>query len=776
MKLMQKLWLHRQRMLRLLKIVVCFFLRLYRRLPIPARLRCAIKEIVFTCCERFIFHSACYQLWVSNRGSNRIGNWLKAQDFFSLYPKAPMPPLPGEEEWRALKRPGPLIAAESAIVDIIIPVYKGYTETLACIYSVLAHTQQTPYELIVINDASPDSALTARLRELQQLGLFTLYENDENLGFVHTVNRGMALHGERDVLLLNADTEVYNDWLDRIRTVAIRHASTATVTPLSNNAEICSYPFFVKDNYMALETSYQQLDAIAAQRNEGASCTMPTAVGFCMYIKRQCLNDIGLFDAEAFGRGYGEENDFCLRATARKWDHVLAGNVFVRHFGGSSFQDEKNDRVKAAMKIISHRYPDYGDAVSQFIRLDPPRRFRIQLDAGRVAAQLHERTILFISHNLGGGTERHIQDMIGLLERENISVLLLRPDDVNNKRLVLSAATSIIVPNLSFDIDTEQALLEEALQVMRVCHIHVHHVIGFDRSIVDFIPLLAQSLHAKYDVTLHDYFTICPRINLIDGRGSYCGEPEVSVCEACVRQHGSMVGVVPVWQWRERFGAFLQGAAEVFVPDSDVSVRMARYFPEINYQLRPHYEILVPQAAITPPLRGAGEVVRVALIGELGPHKGSALILACAKDAAARNLPLQFCIIGNSYIRDALLKYQNVTITGNYKEEEIYHLLEAQRCHFAFFASLWPETYSYTLSIAQQAGLFPVAFDLGAVAARIHASHWGETLPIAAMGDPSQVNDLLLAVNSSAKPEALAPFAPHQLDPHMAGNYYTAIK
>ena len=56
-----------------------------------------------------------------------------------------------------------------------------------------------------------------------------------------------------------------------------------------------------------------------------------------MYIRRAALADIGLFDAEAFGRGYGEENDFCLRASARGWRHLLACDTFVYHEGAVSF-------------------------------------------------------------------------------------------------------------------------------------------------------------------------------------------------------------------------------------------------------------------------------------------------------------------------------------------------------------------------------------------------------------------------------------------------------
>uniref|UniRef100_UPI002148B45A glycosyltransferase family 2 protein n=1 Tax=Endozoicomonas sp. SESOKO2 TaxID=2828743 RepID=UPI002148B45A len=105
-------------------------------------------------------------------------------------------------------------------VDIIIPVYSGLKETQDCIKSVLNAIYEMPYEIIVINDAGPDSILNEWLRDLGDQQKITLYENSVNLGFVGTVNKGMKLHPERDIILLNSDTIVSNNWLDRLKNAA----------------------------------------------------------------------------------------------------------------------------------------------------------------------------------------------------------------------------------------------------------------------------------------------------------------------------------------------------------------------------------------------------------------------------------------------------------------------------------------------------------------------------------------------------------------------------
>jgi GT2 family glycosyltransferase len=65
----------------------------------------------------------------------------------------------------------------------------------------------------------------------------------------------MRQHKDRDVVILNADTEVYGNWLDRLVAHADEFPRVATVTPLSNNATICSYPETLNDNRNALEIS-----------------------------------------------------------------------------------------------------------------------------------------------------------------------------------------------------------------------------------------------------------------------------------------------------------------------------------------------------------------------------------------------------------------------------------------------------------------------------------------------------------------------------------------
>jgi GT2 family glycosyltransferase len=276
------------------------------------------------------------------------------------------------------------------VIDVVIPVYKGLEQTRTCIESVLGSPRGTAAEVVAVDDATPDPAIAQYLRGLAAQGRITLLVNEANLGFVQSVNRGMALHADRDVVLLNSDTEVANDWLGRLHAAAHSAPDVATVTPFSNNATICSYPYEGWKGGLPGTLGLAALDALFAKANARRMIDLPTAVGFCMYIRRDCLKAIGAFDAERFGRGYGEENDFCMRAGKAGWRNLFAADVFVYHEGSVSFSDERFDLIKAAAPLLIALHPEYPLRVHEFVERDEASALRAAVDRARSACGVEE--------------------------------------------------------------------------------------------------------------------------------------------------------------------------------------------------------------------------------------------------------------------------------------------------------------------------------------------------------------------------------------------------
>jgi len=269
-------------------------------------------------------------------------------------------------------------------LDIVIPVFRGEAETRACLASVLAAARPGACEIVVVDDASPEPAIPEWLRSLAREGRITLLAHAANRGFVASVNEAMALHPARDVILLNSDTEVAPGWTERIAAHLAADPALGTVTPFSNNATICSYPRTLAANVLPPGETTTTLDAAFAAANAGRRVDIPTAVGFCMVIRRACLDRVGPFDAERYGTGYGEEVDFCMRAARAGFRHALAGDVFVRHVGEVSFQGTGAERRMRAQALVDELYPEFQQRLAAFIPADPPRMLRRRADLQRL--------------------------------------------------------------------------------------------------------------------------------------------------------------------------------------------------------------------------------------------------------------------------------------------------------------------------------------------------------------------------------------------------------
>lgn len=629
---------------------------------------------------------------------------------------------------------------DDGIVDVVVPVYGDLEATQACFNALLTRSPGTAMRILAIDDASPDERISRLLDGLAAAGKLVLIRNPGNLGFVRSVNIGMARHPGRDIVLLNADTLVSDGWLGRLRAAAHRDADTGTVTPWSNDATICSYPAANAPTPLA-SVDIDALNRLAGQYLAGQTLDIPTAVGFCMYIRRDCLARVGWFDADAFGTGYGEENDFCLRAAATGWRHRMALDLFVGHVGSASFTTAKQPRIDAALAVLEQRYPGYQADIHAFIAADPLRLARRRLDLAQLEGQGSLRPALIICARLGGGTDRFIGQLVKDRGNGGQDVLILRPEppEAGHSTLRLEAPDAPHLTNLIYDAGTELDDLWADLRHLGVTGAELHHPAQLSG---DLLSRLAGWF--PYRAHIHDYGWICPRINLLDGDWNYCGEPETAKCEVCVATHGDLLGIDrSVTAWRDLTRQILQGAQTVGCSSHDTANRMRRYVPAARFQVTPAERALPAPPSPAMVIRQPGEALRIVVPGAIGPPKGYGLLLDCARDAAERDLPLLFLVLGYSMDDDALADTGRVFITGQYREEEVPALLTELRPHAALLPSVWPETWCYALSHVMASGLPVAAFDLGAQAERLRMA--GSGLLLTPGLSAKAVNDALLA-------------------------------
>ena len=613
----------------------------------------------------------------------------------------------------------------SAAVDIVVPVYNAPADLRRCIESVLAHTRGD-YSLVVIDDASPDPGVHAYFDELQSRAMpqLVLLRNERNLGFTGTANRGMT-RSTADVVLLNSDAIVTSGWLDALRRCAASDSTIGTITPFSNNAEICSFPRLCENQVWADADDPASVAQAIAAAAVPYYPDIPTGVGFCFLVRRALIDAIGVFDA-AFGAGYGEENDFCLRAHAAGFRNVLCDDAFVLHTGGRSFEGAKEALGVRNTAILLERHPTYLDVVRDYIARDPLKPLR------EAALTAHDRMfgaslgVLQVMHG-GGGTEAHVRALIaGTRGTLRHALAIVRGD----RWRIEEHRTDGSGTYCEFGRRPDEPL-EDFVRMLcgafGIGIVHLHHISGDRERFLDAMPHVG----VPYGFTVHDLNFACPTITLHRADGFYCGGvTDVDECSACLGAQPAFASV-DIVRWRERHASIVAGAAFVIAPSGWAAETFRRYFPLAPVTVIPHG---LPSRAERK--RGGTQVVlvpdddvpTVAIVGAIGPDKGARRVERLVTLAAQREERIRFVVIG--YLDRQQSAWQSedarLTVHGKYDPRELPTLLDYYRASLILFPSAGPESFSYTLSEAWAAGRPVLVPPIGALGERVagHDAGW----------------------------------------------------
>ncbi len=626
-------------------------------------------------------------------------------------------------------------------VDVVIPAYRGRSQTLACLHSVLAAIPRGT-RVWVVEDASPEPDLVAALEALARQKRIRLIRQPENLGFPATANAGLRACAPRDAVLLNSDTLVPPGWLDRLCAAAYSAPDIGTVTPLTNDGTVVSYPDIIGGNPVPDLAASVTTDKLAQRANADAVVDIPTGVGFCLYLRRDCLDEVGLFREDCFAQGYGEENDLCLRARHLGWRSVAAPGVFVAHVGGQSFGPARTHLMRRNLVVLNRLHPGYDALVAAHIAADPLAPARRRIDALRWAAgRSVAGAAILVTHGGGGGVDQVVKQRATALASAGLRSIVLRPG-ASKQGTCRVEADDATYPNLTYAVPRELPEVARLLRADRPRHMELHHLLGHDHAILG----LARTLRLPMDLFVHDYAWFCQRIALVSTGRRYCGEPDTAGCEACVADLGSnLLEDIAVPALRARSLVDMASARQVIAPSADAATRIRRHFPNIAPLVRPWEDDSAPAPLAPMP---SGVTRRVCVVGAIGVEKGYEILLACARDARARSLAIEFIVVGYTADDTRLMDAGPVFITGEYAEADAVALIQAQAADLAFLPSVWPETWCFALSRAWEAGLAAAAFDLGAQAERIRRTGRGWLLPLGMQA--RSVNDALLTLQHAS--------------------------
>jgi GT2 family glycosyltransferase len=210
--------------------------------------------------------------------------------------------------------------------DIVIPVWNQLELTKSCVDSVVKYTEDVDYRLVIIDNASGGETkdyLEGLKSAIKDRVL--LIRNQNNLGFVRAVNQGMRLSQAPYVCLLNNDTLVTAGWLSEMIKVAASSPRIGLVNPSSNNL-----------GQRPLKNEAINTFASRLKTDSGKYIELGAAIGFCMFIKKEVIDKIGVFD-EIYGMGLFEDTDYSRRAVKEGYICARAVAAYVWHKEGTSF-------------------------------------------------------------------------------------------------------------------------------------------------------------------------------------------------------------------------------------------------------------------------------------------------------------------------------------------------------------------------------------------------------------------------------------------------------
>ena len=660
-----------------------------------------------------------------------------------------VPTIPSDDDWNRLS---PCKYTHSTRCVVVLPVYKGLNETLCSVFHALKSRISDSYSLLVINDCGPDEELNIKLQQLSEKGLFDYYCNKTNLGFVKTVNYAIThLSHNLDVILLNSDAFVFPGWFEKMIRYADQDESIATITPMSNNATICSYPFTNYDNNKELEITPAQLNNLASEINKNLYVETPTGVGFCFYMRRTVIDKIGLLDDVHFKVGYGEENDFCMRAIHAGFKNIIIGDVFVFHVGSVSFSATKEENMKRGANALKLKHPNYNYLVQNFINVDPPFLLRANLDLARLKFLIkNQKCIVFISHNWGGGINTYLEQIINKYTNESIFCIVLTVHDRELYSISLEKFEQLDFNNLkNLSLRGNLDFLNLFFKTIDPDLVHINSFAGLDWYYHLKLLTYFSSSNLKYKFVIHDYACMSNDYTLLSPEYIYEKEPSLEKRNIWnnFKTPISNLNMTDVFERQAAYADFFHNCSIIEAPSKRARDIILSDFPDLDINVVPH-DTLVKNIL---PAKRSKEIgkIKIATIGAIGLAKGSQLLSALALDSQTRDLNLTYFVVG--YVNAALkqdMKKNGISISGKFQNEnECINILREISPDIVLLPSICEETFCYTLSIVLALKIPTIVFDIGAQSERTQEFDWVIRLNPSLMSNPRAISDIISRLN-----------------------------
>jgi len=605
-------------------------------------------------------------------------------------------------------------------VTIVLPVYNAFEVLTACLANVAAHTD-LDWHMIVVEDCSPDERVWPLLEDwaAEQGARVTLLRNNTNLGFIGGVNRGLAEAIKRDapVVLLNSDALVPDGWASRLL-APFADASVASVTPMSNDAEIFTVPVICQRHDL-LKGEAEALDRAAATLHPTDGLVdAPTGVGFCMALSPTFLAKIPQLDP-AFGRGYGEETDWCQKARTLGGRNLCTPHLFVEHRGGESFGSAaKQALLERNGAEISRRYPGYDQEVQDFIRADPLNTARLAMGLAWAAGRQDEVPV-YLAHAMGGGAEHYLADRITRDIDAGRAAVVLRVGQGHAWKLELftGQGTSAGMTN---DVSLITALLTylPRLRLIYSCGVGARDAVMLPEVLLHIAK--GGGRDHPIEILFHDFFPISPSYTLLGKDGAYRGVPVTGGALADDPAHRYTRpgrNDATLAEWQSAWGNLVNVADRCVTFSENSREIVLEAYPKAHKSLCVEPHLLLSSVPHIAPV--IDDVPVIGVLGNIGYQKGAALLQTLNRELA-RTGAAGLVVIG--HIDPAWPLAAPAQVHGSYELRDLPGLVARYGISGWLIPSIWPETFSFTTHEALATGMPVISLDLGAQGAAVAAA------------------------------------------------------
>lgn len=342
--------------------------------------------------------------------------------------------------------------------DIIIPIYNSPEWLKMCVYALYSNTPDEYIgKVILMNDNSDELTCNCIENLKQKYSKIEVYKNENNLGFIKNVNRGMDKTNSEYILLLNTDCLLSKNTIPKLIEHMEKNKKIGLICPISSNAANLSYD--IPEHY-----SYMQVDELFYKNFKGMNFDACTVVGNCLMISRECMEKTGYLD-EAYGMGYGDETDYQFKAHAKGFEAKVAIDTYVYHKSEVSFgtSPEKQKRLEHNRKIFFDRWgEEYNKKMQDYVKNDPIEYIKNNL---KIEEKPQPEVLFFLPdiHQKAGGVHM-VVDIVNYLNingcfaniltqriHEYKEIMIFTPSNMENlKQIKPKCIVGTIYPTIFF--------------------------------------------------------------------------------------------------------------------------------------------------------------------------------------------------------------------------------------------------------------------------------------------------------------------------------------